>query len=113
MNSENSLSLAMSPTNTSMNALRQILTTPVTDVLEIQLPKAYQQRRVEVIVIDLDDEPVFSLPPALDTAENRLRVRERRQRSEALRLAMNAVAEEAEANGMTEDILNDILNDPD
>lgn len=96
-----------------MNALRQILTTSANGVLEIPLPKAYQKRQVEVIIIDLDDEPEFSLPPALDTLENRIKVREKDIRSARLREAMDAVAAEAAANGLTEEILNDILNDPD
>ena len=96
-----------------MNALRQILTTSAGGTLEISLPKAYQERRVEVIIIDLEEEKEFSLPPALDTPENRLKVREKAQRSARLRLAMDAVAAEAAANGLTEEILNDILNDPD
>jgi hypothetical protein len=94
----------------AMNALRQIITT-TDSVLTIPLPEAYQQRRVEVIIIDLE-EAGNALPPHLDTPENRLKIREKDVRSARLRAAMDALAAEAAANGITEEILNEILNDP-
>ncbi len=100
-----------------MNALRQIVS-PQNGRLWIDLPKEFSQKRFEVIVLPVDepdsyDEEDLGLPPHLNTAENRLKIRERDSRSTRLRQAMDTLAASAAANGLTEEILNDILNDPD
>ncbi len=93
-----------------MSPLRQILTT-TGPVLTIDLPEAFQQRQVEVLVIDLEDAET-QLPPTLDTPENRLKIREKTSRYTRLQQAMDAMSEQATANGLTEEILNEILADP-
>ncbi len=101
-------------TDTVMNALRQIVS-PQNGRIWIDLPKEFSQKRFEVIVLPVEepDEEDLGLPPHLNTSENRLKVREKEVRSARLRQAMDAVAAEAAANGLTEEILNEILNDPD
>ena len=99
-----------------MNAIRQIVI-PQNGRIWIDVPKEFFQKRVEVIVFPVDepdptDEEDLGLPPHLNTPENRQKVREKDSRYARLQAVMDDMAAEAAANGLTEEILNDILNNP-
>ncbi len=89
-----------------MNALRQFVTS-TNDTLTIQLPQEYQQRRLEIIVLPMDD---YGIPIDKNYAENVRKIENKEQNYKKLSMAMNDMAIEAQKNGLTEDILNDILN---
>ena len=96
-----------------MNAIRQIVS-PQNGRIWIDVPKEFAQKRVEVVFwpVEEPDEEDLGLPPSLNTPENRQKVREKDIRYARLQAAMDAMAAEAAANGLTEEILNEILNDP-
>ena len=72
-----------------MNALRQFVTV-TNDTLTIRLPREYQQRRLEIIVL-----PADSIDDSDDELGN----------------IMDKMSEKAEKNGLTPDILAKILKE--
>ena len=91
-----------------MNALRQYVTT-IDGNVTLKLPAEYARRRLEIIVLPADDalitEDRFYL-------ENLAKMEAKQENNKKLTDIMGKISAEAVANGLTEEILDDILNNP-
>ena len=84
-----------------MNALRQFITS-TEDTLTIQLPREYRKRKLEVIVMPMEDNNT-------PDGENQYLVRDRELLGKAFWESVALMRAEATKNGLTEEILDGIL----
>lgn len=90
-----------------MNALRQYVTTIDGNVI-LKLPAEYTRRRLEIIVLPADD---LAIPEDKFYTENLSKIMAKQENANKLNEAIETLRLEAAANGLTEEILNDILNE--
>ncbi|MDZ7898318.1 MAG: hypothetical protein U5N85_09900 [Arcicella sp.] len=90
-----------------MNALRQYATT-VDGNLILKLPAEYTRRRLEIIVLPADD---LVIPEDKFYLENLSKIMVNQENSKRLWESIDALQTAAAANGLTEEILNEILNE--
>jgi hypothetical protein len=93
----------------SMNALRTFATPDANGMLTIQLPDEYRQQQLEVIDLPLSD---FGIPKDKYYFENLAKIQQKAQKEAELTKSMSEMAQQATANGLTPEILADILNTP-
>lgn len=91
-----------------MNAIRTFATPDTEGKLTIQVPEAYRGQEVEVIILPIVD---YDIPKDKYFFENLAKINTKDKRDAELNEAMNEMARQAAENGMTPEILTDILND--
>lgn len=91
-----------------MNALRQIITASE-ESITLKIPAEFTKRKLEVIILPLADD-VYSMGGKF-AEENLQKLANRGKNIEQLNKLMDNIAEKAAQNGLTEAILDDILND--
>lgn len=89
-----------------MNALRTFATADPDGKLTIQVPEEYRQKQVEVIVLPVAD---YGIPRDRYYFENLAKIQN--SNNLELREAMDEMARQAAENGLTPEILDDILNE--
>lgn len=90
-----------------MNALRQYVTTIDGNVI-LKLPAEYTRRRLEIIVLPADDALFLN---DIISKENLAKIEAKEENGKKLLEVMDKLSSEAAANGLTEEILNEILNE--
>lgn len=98
-----------------MNAIRQIATSDSSGNLLIQVPADLRQRPVEVIVLPVEtDEPLsFPLLTGAYAVQNSMKIIRKAQLEQALQQRIAVLQEEARQNGLTADMLDEILREND
>lgn len=91
-----------------MNALRQYVTT-IDGNVTLKLPPEYTRRRLEIIVLPADDTLISKDKFYL---ENLAKIEAKQANDSKLTEIMDKIGTVATANGLTEEILNDMLNNP-
>lgn len=91
-----------------MNALRQYVTT-IDGNVTLKLPAEYARRRLEIIVLPADDALI---PEDRFYLENLAKMEAKQENNKKLTDIMDKISAEAVANGLTEEMLDDILNNP-
>lgn len=92
-----------------MNALRQFVTATDNASVLISLPPEYRQQRLEIIVLPMDDATISVDEFYLD---NMAKLQQKQENNQKLTQIMDKIGAEAAAKDLTEEILNDILNNP-
>lgn len=91
-----------------MNAIRQIVTSDASGTLSIQVPVELRQRPVEVIVmlVETDSEPVLMGSNAVSNAWKVIR---KAQLEGELQQSIAILQQEAAQNGLTPELLDELL----
>ncbi len=92
-----------------MNAIRTFATPDSNGKLTIHVPMEYRDQEVEVIVLPVVD---YGIPRDKYYFENLAKMQTRDKRNAEMREAMAEMARQAAENGLTPEILDDILNNP-
>ena len=92
-----------------MNALRTFATPDADGKLTIQVPEEYREQQLEVIVLPVGD---YGIPRDKYFFENVAKIQTKSQRVADLKQTMQEMARQAAANGLTPEILADILAEP-
>ncbi|MEZ0487335.1 hypothetical protein [Fibrella aquatica] len=98
-----------------MNAIRQIVTPDSSGNVSIQVPVELRQRPVEVIVLPVEtsDDAMESVLTGSNAVSNAWKVIRKAQLDSALQQSIATLQQEAAQNGMTPDVLNELLRTDD
>ncbi len=92
-----------------MNAIRTFATPDSNGKLTIQVPNEYRDQQVEVIVLPVVD---YGTPRDKYFFENLAKMQTLDKRNAEMREAMAEMARQVAENGLTPEILDDILSSP-
>lgn len=96
-----------------MNAIRQIVTPDASGNLPLQVPAELRQRPVEVIVLPVEgaDDSMLSVLTGSNAVSNAWRVIRKAQLDGALQQSITVLQQEAAQNGLTPELLDELLRD--
>lgn len=94
-----------------MNAIRQIVTPDALGNLPIQVPAELRQRPVEVIVLPVEEanDLLSSVLTGRNTVSNAWKVIRKAQLDGALQQSIAVLQQEAAQNGLTPELLDELL----
>jgi hypothetical protein len=98
-----------------MNAIRQIVTPDALGNLPIQVPAELRQRPVEVIVLAVDgaDNSMLQILTGSNAVANAWKVIRKAQGDQALQQSIAVLQQEAYQNGLTPELLDELLRNDD
>lgn len=96
-----------------MNAIRQIVTPDASGNLPLQVPAELRQRPVEVIVLPVEgaDDAMMSVLVGSNAVSNAWKVIRKAQLDKALQQSIAVLQQEAAQNGLTPELLDELLRD--
>lgn len=94
-----------------MNAIRQIVTPDALGNLPIQVPAELRQRPVEVIVLPIEgaDDSMLSVLTGSNAISNAWKVIRKTQLAGAMQQSIAVLQQEAAQNGLTKELLDELL----